>query len=257
LPVHANVIDIDNWIREVPLLAEISDRLPTAWHRAVIIDNDEATLQILRERKIPYVYGDASSELVLQKAKLNHAQALAIALTDPMATRLALKRAASLAPDLDITVRAHANQEIDTLYQLGAKEVVQPEFEAALEMGAHVLLNLGGEVSGILQSIQSYRADRYRDILPDRFESLASINFGEAIQGLDGNWHVLTDRSALVGQTLAQANIRQLTGATIMAIRRGRQLLRYPDPQTVLTVGDRLLVVGDTQEQSAFERLLG
>jgi K+/H+ antiporter YhaU regulatory subunit KhtT len=60
-----------------------------------------------------------------------------------------------------------------------------------------------------------------------------------------------------VGQTLAQANIRQLTGATVMAIRRGRQLLRYPDPQAVLTVGDRLLVVGDTQEQTAFERLLG
>ncbi|WP_404790991.1 cation:proton antiporter [Altericista sp. CCNU0014] len=223
----------------------------------LVIDNDEATLQLLRERKIPYVYGDASSELVLQKAKLNHAQALAIALTDPAATRLALKRAASIAPDLDITVRAHANQEIDTLYQLGAKEVVQPEFEAALEMGAHVLLNLGGEVSGVLQSIQSHRADRYRDILPDRFETLASTNFGEAMVGLDGNWRVLAKGSALVGQTLAQANIRQMTGATIMAIRRGRQLLRYPDPQTVLTEGDRLLVVGDAQEQAAFERLFG
>jgi monovalent cation:H+ antiporter-2, CPA2 family len=183
--------------------------------------------------------------------------ALAIALTDPIATRLALKRAASLAPDLDITVRAHANQEIDTLYQLGAKEVVQPEFEAALEMGTHVLLNLGGEVSGVLQSIQTHRADRYRDILPDRFESLASMNFGEAIVGLDGNWHVLAKDSGLEGQTLAQANIRQRTGATVMAIRRGRQLLRYPDPQTVLTAGDRLLVVGNNQEQTAFERLVG
>jgi monovalent cation:H+ antiporter-2, CPA2 family len=42
-----------------------------------------------------------------------------------------------------------------------------------------------------------------------------------------------------------------------MAIRRGRQLLRYPDPQTVLTAGDRLLVVGNNQEQTAFERLVG
>jgi CPA2 family monovalent cation:H+ antiporter-2 len=226
-------------------------------YQILVIENDEATLQILRERKIPYVYGDASSELVLKKAKLTHAQSLAIALPDPIATRLALKRAVSLVPELDITVRAHANQEIDVLYQLGAKEVVQPEFEAALEMGAHVLLNLGGEVSGILQSIESYRADRYRDILPDRFDYLASMNFGEAIQGLDGNWHVLKQGSALVGQTLAQANIRQLTGATVMAIRRGRQLLRYPDPQTVVMVGDRLLVVGDAQEQNAFERLLG
>jgi monovalent cation:H+ antiporter-2, CPA2 family len=226
-------------------------------YQVLVIDNDESTLALLRERKIPYVYGDASSDLVLQKARLHRAQALAIALTDPLATRLALKRAASLAPELDITVRAHANQEIDTLYQLGAKEVVQPEFEAALEMGAHVLMNLGVEVSTVLQGIQTYRADRYRDILPDRFDSIAAMNFGEAIQGLDGNWHALGDGSALVGKTLAEANIRQMTGATIMAIRRGRQLLRYPDAKTVLGVGDRLLVVGNVQEQTAFERLLG
>jgi monovalent cation:H+ antiporter-2, CPA2 family len=109
----------------------------------------------------------------------------------------------------------------------------------------------------VLQSIQTYRADRYRDILPDRFDSIAALNFGEAIQGLDGTWHSMGDGSALVGKTLAEANIRQLTGATIMAIRRGRKLLRYPGAETVLGVGDRLLVVGDAQEQAAFERAFG
>jgi hypothetical protein len=39
---------------------------------------------------------------------------MVIALPDPMATRLTLKRALSLAPDLDITLRAHIN---DVLYQ--------------------------------------------------------------------------------------------------------------------------------------------
>ncbi len=226
-------------------------------HQVLVIDNDEATLQVLRERKIPYVYGDASSEIVLEKARVKFAQALAIALPDPMATRLTLKRAKSLRPNLDMTVRAHANQEIDVLYQLGAKEVVQPEFEAALEMGTHVLLNLGGEVSTVLQSIQNSRIGRYRDVLPERFESLVSTNLDQAIEGLDGHWFPLTERSILVGQTIAQANIRQLTGTTVMAIRRGRKLLRYPDPQTVLTMGDRLLVVGDAQEQAAFGREFG
>jgi monovalent cation:H+ antiporter-2, CPA2 family len=143
------------------------------------------------------------------------------------------------------------------LYQLGAKEVVQPEFEAALEMGTHVLLNLGSEVATVLQSVQNSRMGHYRDILPERFESLVSANLNQAIEGLDGHWHPLAERSILAGQTIAQANIRQLTGATIMAIRRGRELLRYPDPQTVLTKGDRLLVVGDAQEQAAFNRVFG
>ena len=109
----------------------------------LVIDSNEAALQTLRERQIPYLFGDASSLLVLEKANLDQAVAMAIALPDPVATRLTLDRALSIAPDLDVTVRALVKDEIEALYQLGAEEVVQPEFEAALEMGAHMLLQLG------------------------------------------------------------------------------------------------------------------
>jgi monovalent cation:H+ antiporter-2, CPA2 family len=225
-------------------------------HSVIVIDNDEATLQRLREHKIPYVYGDAASLFVLQKARIKQAQALAIALPDPMATRLTLKQAESLAPGLDVTVRAHANTEIDVLYQLGAKEVVQPEFEAALEMGAHVLLNLGEPTTTVFQSVQQYRSGRYRDILPENFETLANQPLKDSIDGLNGRWHVLEEDAPLVGKTIAQSDIRRLTGGTIMAIRRGKHVLRYPDPQTEFMAGDHLLVVGSIQEQSKFKTLL-
>jgi monovalent cation:H+ antiporter-2, CPA2 family len=53
--------------------------------------------------------------LVLEKAYLNKAKALAIALPDPASTQLLLKRALELAPDLDIVARSHQNEEIDLL----------------------------------------------------------------------------------------------------------------------------------------------
>ncbi|MEL7475990.1 MAG: cation:proton antiporter, partial [Cyanobacteria bacterium J06555_12] len=74
-------------------------------HPILVIDNDEGVLQSLRDRKIPYLLGDVSSMLVLEKANLSKARTMAITLPDPMATRLTLNRALSLAPDLDITVR--------------------------------------------------------------------------------------------------------------------------------------------------------
>ncbi len=221
-------------------------------YQVLVIDNNEATLQALREKQLPYVYGDASSELVLQKSRVKYAQAMAIALPDPLATRLTLKRAKSMAPYLDVIVRAHANAEIDVLYQLGAREVVQPEFEAALEMGAHVLLNLGDPQADVSRSVRNYRLSRYRDITPERLENIQSASMNTAIEGLKGTWHTLNDTSTLAGQTIAQSNIRQQTGTTIMAIRRGRELLRYPDPQTTLMAGDRLLLVGDADEQATF-----
>lgn len=225
-------------------------------YQILVIDNNEATLQTLRERGIPYLFGDASSASVLEKANLTKAKAMAIALPDPMATRLTLQRVLSLAPDLDITVRAHVKNEIDVLYQLGAQEVVQPEFEASLEMGAHLLLKLGDSAYAVQQVVNRYRTGRYRDILPERAEYWGVGDLETAIEGLQRHWYVLSGESPLPGRSLAQANVRRLTGATIMAIERQKQLYRYPTGETVFEEDDRLLVVGDLKAHTAFETLL-
>jgi monovalent cation:H+ antiporter-2, CPA2 family len=224
-------------------------------HQILVIDNDEAALQTLREREIPYLYGDAASPTVLAKANLPAAKSMAIALPDPMSTRLTLNRALGLAPDLDITVRAHDKDEIEVLYQLGAQEVVQPEFEASLEMGAHMLLNLGDAAYAVTQIVNRYRSSRYRDILPERSEYWGAADLDVAIQGLERHWYVIDRSSALAGKSLAQSNIRRLSGATVMAIERDRQLLRYPAGETGLAAGDRLLVVGNFEEHAAFKTL--
>lgn len=224
-------------------------------HTILVIDNNEAALQTLRERNIPYLFGDASSALVLEKANLAQAKAMAIALPDPMATRLTLQRALSLAPDLDITVRAHMNEEIDTLYQLGAQEVVQPEFEASLEMGAHLLLKLGDTAPTVQQVVHRYRSGRYRDIAPKRAEYWG-VDFESQIAGLHHHWYVVPQGSPLLNLSLAQARIRQTTGATIMAIERNKQLYRYPTGEVRLESSDRLLVVGNPEEHLAFTKLL-
>jgi monovalent cation:H+ antiporter-2, CPA2 family len=224
-------------------------------HQILVIDNDEAALQTLRERGIPYLYGDAASPIVLAKANLSAAKSMAIALPDPMSTRLTLNRALGLAPDLDITVRAHDKDEIEVLYQLGAQEVVQPEFEASLEMGAHMLLKLGDSAYAVTQVVNRYRSGRYRDILPERSEYWGAANLEAAIQGLERHWYEIDRASALAGKSLAQSNIRRLSGATVMAIERDRQSIRYPAGETVLAAGDRLLVVGNFEEHAAFQSL--
>lgn len=225
-------------------------------HSILVIDNDTAALANLRQQGIPYLFGDASSELVLEKARLKKAKSMAITLPDPFATRLTLNRALSLAPDLDITVRAHVNPEIESLYQLGAKEVVQPEFEAALEMGAHMLLKLGDSPQAVQQTVNRYRSGRYRDILPARSDYWGGTDLETMISGLEHQWYTLTEDLAIVGQTLAQSNIRRNTGVTIMAIERDHQLFRYPTGEITLLAGDRLLAVGTSETLQAFEKTM-
>ena len=134
----------------------------------LVIENSEAAIRSLRQEQIPYIFGDADSELVLEKAHLNKAKAIAIALPDPSSTRILLKLAIKINPTIDIVARSHSDKEIDLLTQLGAAEVVQPEFEAALEMGRQILSTLGEDEGKTANIIQEIRTDRYLRVRDSR-----------------------------------------------------------------------------------------
>lgn len=130
----------------------------------LVIENSEAAAKQLRQSKIPHIFGDADAQLVLEKAYLNKAKALAIALPNPASTRILLTHALEIAPKIAIFARSHNNQEIDILTQMGAKEVVQPEFEAALEMGGQLLTTLGEAKPIVNHVLTSIREDRYLSV---------------------------------------------------------------------------------------------
>ncbi|MGB6168423.1 MAG: TrkA C-terminal domain-containing protein, partial [Geitlerinemataceae cyanobacterium] len=72
---------------------------------------------------------------------------------------------------------------------------------------------------------------------------------------LNNEWIALKPASPLVEKTLAEADIRNLTGVTVMAIRRGDNIQYYPSAQTKLKVEDTVLVVGKPEEVAAFHDL--
>lgn len=222
----------------------------------VVIDQSEQRIQQLREDNIPYVYGNAASLHVLEAARVNQARGLAIALSDPMSTRLCLKRALELEPELDAVVRATQDKDLELLYQLGAKEVVQPEFEASIELSAHLLTGLGVPLPVIQREVQQIRSSRYLDFRPERLPEQVSRDLKVAAQDMNSRWYVLPSDSPLVGMTLEETDLRRLTGVSLMAIQRSDgEEIDYPDPLTYLQPDDRLLIVGEPDEIAAFSEL--
>jgi monovalent cation:H+ antiporter-2, CPA2 family len=222
----------------------------------VVIDQSEQTIQQLRDANIPYVYGNAVSLHVMEAAGVSEAKGMAIALPDPMSTRLCLKRALELAPDLDVVVRATQDKDIELLYQLGAREVVQPEFEASLELSAHLLNELGVPLPIIQREVQQIRNARYNTLRPERLPAQVSRDLAVAAQDMNSRWVALPEGSPLAGMTLEETDLRRLTGVSLMAIRRNQgEEIDYPDAEMALEEGDRLLVVGETDELAAFSEL--
>ena len=222
----------------------------------VVIDQSESRIQQLREAGVPYVYGNAASLHVLETAGVDKARSLAITLPDPMSTRLCLLRALELSPELDLVVRANHDKDIELLYQLGATEVVQPEFEASLELATHLLTGMGLSPQEIQQQVQQIRNHHYLELRPVRLASQVSRDLQLAAQDMNGRWYRLPAGSPLTGMTLEEANLRYLTGVSLIAIRRaGGEEVDYPNAQTILLEGDRLLLVGESEEVAAFDEL--
>ncbi len=133
----------------------------------LVIEQSEAKVQLLRNRHIPYLYGNCASPYVLEKALVAQARSLVIVTNEASSSRLCVQRARELAPKLDIVARACKDADIDLLYQLGAKEVVHPEFEASLELSTHVLLCLGESSATVQAEILQVRQGRYADFRPE------------------------------------------------------------------------------------------
>ena len=65
---------------------------------------------------------------------------------------------------------------------------------------------------------------------------------------LSVEWLPLPDGSPLADKSLAETRMREVTGASIIAILRGGEARPNPQPDEVLRAGDTLLVVGSRDQ---------
>lgn len=225
-------------------------------HPVLVIDQSESQIQKVRDAGIPYIYGNAASSYVLEKAGVAEAKGMAIALPDPMSTRLCVKRSLEISPDLDLVVRANKDKDIELLYQLGAREVVQPEFETSLELSAHLLAGIGIPSPAVQREVQMIRNSHYLEFRPDQASENISRDLKAVTGEMNSRWYALPEESPLLGMSIEETDIRRLTGVSVMAIRRaGGLTIDYPESLTTLEQGDRLLIVGETDEVAAFDQL--
>jgi monovalent cation:H+ antiporter-2, CPA2 family len=119
------------------------------------------------------------------------------------------------------------------------------------------LLNeLGVPLPIIQREVQQIRNARYNTLRPERLPAQVSRDLAVAAQDMNSRWVALPEGSPLAGMTLEETDLRRLTGVSLMAIRRNQgEEIDYPDAEMALEEGDRLLVVGETDELAAFSEL--
>lgn len=222
----------------------------------LVVEADSHRIEELDQQGVPSLYGDAANSEVLTHAGLSHARALVVAGPDEDASALVVTAARDLAPDLPIIARATSEDGTKRLTELGAQDVIHPELEGGLEIVRHTLLQLGFPLQEIYRYTDAVRRDHYDLQLNTEEEHRLLHDLIDAANSIEINWFRLAEGSQLIGQTLANANLRAQTGASVVALLREGQLIANPKSVTVFQTGDRIGLIGDREEIEAVEKLL-
>ena len=75
-------------------------------------------------------------------------------------------------------------------------------------------------------------------------------------RGVEIAWLALEEDSPLLGQTLAEANVRSRVGASVVAIVRDRHVMANPKSNIRFEVDDLLGLIGDPHELEAAALLI-
>lgn len=154
--------------------SELAAALERRGLRYLVIEYNPFLVRELRARGVPVVYGDAANPAVQEHAHLARARLLAVLLPDVGAAELATRHARALYPDLDIVTRAGDASDVERLQRAGATEVVQPEFEAAVEVIRHTMQRYGIVGMELAHLTAGRRAAFYRRTVSDNHSRSSS-----------------------------------------------------------------------------------
>lgn len=210
-----------------------------------IIEMNAVTVRTERQRGEPIFYGDATQEAVLKQVNLDQARTLVIVIADAAATRRIAGLARQLNPTVHIIARTRFVNEMEALYRLGVNEVIPEEFETSVEIFTRVLTKYLVPKDEIARLVACVRDDSYqmfRNIASAASMSVADLSLH--LRDIEIAPIYVPPGSPIVGKSLAELDLRNQTGLTLLAIRRNSELLTDLDAQTKICQYDDLFVIG-------------
>ena len=131
----------------------------------VIIEYNTHQVSHFKDLATPLVYGDAGQPLVLEAADIQQARLLIVTTPAAITTKAIVDQALRMNSRLHIVARSDGREQMRILRELGVHGVVQPEFEAGLEITRQTLLALDVADNEIRHFTDQAREELYAPLL--------------------------------------------------------------------------------------------
>ena len=197
----------------------------------VVIESNPALADNARALGALVVEGDATHNDVLESAGIKRARSLIACVRDDSDNLVIVLSAKSICGDLLVISRATEPESEDKLKLAGADRIVSPQTVGARRIAA--------------MALDSSLA-RFVDLVVE----------GDLVE-LEIEQLTIPGESPLDGSTLRKSRIRELSGATILAIEASRDGVQLnPDPDRLLAGGDVLVAIGTRTHIDALNQML-
>lgn len=189
----------------------------------VIIDQEQDAALVARENDWVFVQGDATEEETLLAAGIERAGSLVTALSGDAENLFVTVTARSLNADIFIVSRSSHESTEAKLLKAGANRTITPNVIGGRRMASMVM---HPTVSDYLDIVTHGEGVEFR---------LQEIELAEG--------------SRFIGRTIAEARIREITGAQVVAILKNDGAVdANPSAASVLSAGERLVVLGTVDQ---------
>jgi len=221
----------------------------------VAIDIDPLRTTKAREAGENVLFGSSRQTELLQAAHLSSAKLVVIAFGEDRQSLEVIQKVRSMSEDVPILVRTRNDDQLNTLQEAGANQVVPESLEGSLMLVSQVLSLTGVPFSRIMRRVQKERKNHYNH-LHGFFQGEHTDMSPEAMDRIEfANGIMLTDDSFAVGHSIASLKLDSRR-VIIVALRRNEEEIEQPDESTILQAQDTLIVRGKPRRVERAERFI-
>jgi CPA2 family monovalent cation:H+ antiporter-2 len=214
----------------------------------LVIEMNPTLVATERARGVPIHYGDATRQALLEHLGVGKARAVVIALSDAAATRQVTVLVRAINRSCHIVARTRYVREVDALRELGADTVIPEELETSVEIVSRVLASYlvpRREIEAFVSEIRAGDYEMWRTPAGGR-PSLFDLR--QTLTDVEITTLRVDAGSTIDGQRLEDSELRRLYGVSVVAIRRGEDLIPNPGGAERVLAGDLLVVLGLCEE---------
>ncbi len=237
---HLVIIGKDKSALQLSKMAKINN----IQHISIIFDPLIAKEKIENDELV--IYGDAVNEPILVKAHVDDAEVVVVSVGSLLPSMAIVEKVRHLNKKAYIIARAKDIDNVKQLYELGADQVLPEKLEIAIDLFNRVLVEKlypQKEMNRILNHIRTLNLGEFsvKDTInqPTIFDELPNMNI-TAVKVDPG--------SPADEQSVFDIQLRTKTGVTLLAIKRGTEIIEHPTPNTVFKPHDTVYVLGNPEQ---------